>query len=285
MEVASAHNAPFSSRHYSKGLTAKLRRAFGAGLAYYLRALPRYIARRRSLNLSCDWGAWRNPLREFRPRCHHNLSLPPEYSKALDLLTRTGVELAMPRMRFEALVGAWWSVRDVPGEFIECGAFEGATGLAVALLGRLLGIHQRVFLLDTFYGIPETGDIDLLRSKGEFMTKIDQVNRIETQANSLEVQDRIKILPGLFSETFRTLKEGPALHFSLAHIDANVYQGTWEACEFCVPRLSNGGVAVFDDYNGPFDLGARLAIDRFFQSRAQKPRPLAWSSAYVRNES
>ena len=64
------------------------------------------------------------------------------------------------------------------------------------------------------------------------------------------------------------------------HIDANIYTGTKQACEFTIPRTSPGGIIVFDDYNGMCDLGARLAIDQFFAKQRVRLTPLAESSAY-----
>ena len=69
---------------------------------------------------------------------------------------------------------------------------------------------------------------------------------------------------------------------TFVHIDANIFQGTLEACTFAMPRLSPNGLAVFDDYNGVCDLGARLAIDAYFAKEHVKPRALVGSSAYVR---
>ena len=41
-------------------------------------------------------------------------------------------------------------------------------------------------------------------------------------------------------------------------------------------------VALFDDYNGVRDLGARLAIERFVIAMKIRPRPLVQTSAYIR---
>jgi len=272
--------APFSSRHFASSIPAKVLRALGAGPTYYFLALPRYLAQRRRMGLQFDARSVLNPLREFWPQRHHQYALPPAYTEALEQLAAAKVEITMPRLRFEALAGIWWAVRGLPGAVIECGAFEGATGLALATLGRLMGIERRVYLLDTFAGMPETGRHDPLRRRGEFHTSGAQVEAIYRQAELLGVRDQIDVRAGLFADTFRDLAAKPELRFSLAHVDANVYQGTKESCEFCLPRVTRGGAIVFDDYSGPFDLGARLAIDEYFQACARKPAPLAWSSAH-----
>jgi O-methyltransferase len=95
------------------------------------------------------------------------------------------------------------------------------------------------------------------------------------------VDDRVEVCQGLFCDTFKTLEKRD-LKFAFVHIDANIYQGTLEACQFTVPRISSGGAVVFDDYNGPCDLGARLAIDQFFSGREVRLLPLAGSSVWLR---
>jgi O-methyltransferase len=144
----------------------------------------------------------------------------------------------------------------------------------------LNGIPQKVLILDTFAGMPSVSAFDLARQDGEFTPASDQVEVIRGQAETLGVSDRIEIHKGLFAETFRILAvRNP--RFSFVHIDANIYEGTLEACRFTIPRVCSGGAVVFDDYNGVCDLGARLAIDEFFREEGTKPKPLTASSAFV----
>ena len=103
---------------------------------------------------------------------------------------------------------------------------------------------------------------------------------IRQQANTLGVDDLVEVHEGLFSECFPALAERE-LVLAFCHIDANIYQGTLEACEFTLPRMSSGGVMVFDDYNGLCDLGARLAIDVALGASGRRPQPLAECSAFV----
>jgi hypothetical protein len=74
----------------------------------------------------------------------------------------------------------------------------------------------------------------------------------------------------------------PTARFSFAHVDANIYEGTRDACAFVIPRMNAGGVVVFDDYNGLMDLGARLAIDEYLAGHGMRPQPLAECSAFLR---
>ena len=273
----------FRTDHFTSGWWGKLKRVVQVGPAYYLHALPGHMLRRRKLGLGAwDAAAWTNPLRELRPTSCHDLPLPPFFDDVLSELVGARVRIAIPRLRFEALAGVWWSVREVGGDIIECGAYEGATALALALLDRCAGLDRTVHALDTFEGIPSAGAADPFRRAGEFALPADQVERLRQQAESLGVADRLRVYVGRFDQSFESLDDRT---YALAHIDANVYHGTLDACRHCLPRLAAGGASVFDDYAGPFDLGARLAIDVAFSeskllaSEPDRLRALAWSSA------
>ncbi len=129
--------------------------------------------------------------------------------------------------------------------------------------------------------MPAISNYDLSRNPGEFQPPANQVELIHRQAQALKIDDRVEVHQGLFADTFAVLG-GRDRRFAFVHIDANIYQGTLEACAFTIPRVAPGGLIVFDDYNGVCDLGARLAIDEYLAGRGLRPQPLAACSAYVR---
>jgi hypothetical protein len=277
-----AFPAVFDDSHHAATLPRKLWRALQLGPKYYLWDLPRYFAHRKRRRLPFfDRAALTNPLREFRPRLPAPEALPPAYAEALVLFAKAGIRLTIPRERLGTLLQVWWETRAVPGDAIECGAYQGATSLLLALLGRLNGIRQKVLILDTFAGMPKVSTFDLGRQHGEFRPAADQVELIRSQAEALDVTDRIEIHRGLFADTFASLEERDP-RFALVHIDANIYEGTLDACRFTIPRIATGGAVVFDDYNGVCDLGARLAIDEYFAGQGIQPVALTASSACVR---
>lgn len=281
MNTAEALPPVFDDSHHAATLLRKVWRAAQLGPRYYLWDLPRYFAHRRARHVSLwDAGVFTNPLREFRPGCRTSWDLPPGYHDALREFARVGLQLTIPRARLDALVRAWWQARRVAGDVIECGAYRGATSMLLALLGRHNGVAQKVLILDTFAGMPAVSDFDLSRSPGEFQPPANQVELIHRQAQALGIGDRVEVHQGLFTDTFARIGAGDP-QYAFVHIDANIYQGTFEACAFTIPRVAPGGLVVFDDYNGVCDLGARLAIDEYLVGRGLRPQPLAACSAYV----
>jgi O-methyltransferase len=282
MQTTSAVERCFDHGHYAATVLQKVERSLQLGPKYFLWELPRYFFHRRRLGLHlADCSVFVNPLREFRRAAYVPFPSPPGYEDALERFAAAGGRLTIPRLRLKALVGAWWEAREIPGDAIECGSYRGATGLFLALLGELHGVEQRVLLLDTFAGAPTRSPYDTGRRKDEFALDGDPVNQIRQQAIALGVEDRIEIHRGLFTDTFRVLTPR-RLAFAFAHIDANLYQSTKEACAFTLPRVLDGGLVVFDDYNAVCDLGARLAIDESLAGTGKRPLPLASCSAYLR---
>lgn len=282
--MSEASSKIFDASHYASNLRHRLQRGLELGPKYYFLDVPRYLWQRRKLQLSpLDWQALWNPVRSFRNQTYRTLPLPPRYEEALERLFRAGVRIGNPRSRTEALVGLWWEARNTPGDVIECGAYRGATSLLLAVLAQLHDVPQRVLMLDTFEGMPAPSDLDSHRESGELAPPAGWVDILRQQVAALEVEDRTEIHQGLFAATFAK-PEVQKLRFSFAHIDANIYVGTKDACEFTLPRLSPGGAVVFDDYNGLCDLGARLAIDAYVAAHpgTPTPQPLAECSAYFR---
>lgn len=270
----------FESGKYAQGMRQKLRRSFELGPKYYFVDVPRYVNQRRKLGLPLlDLGALWNPVRSLRGVQYAKFPLPPHYAEALAELEAAGVRFDNPPARIEALVSLWWDARLAPGDAIECGAYRGATSLLLATLGKLNDVAQKVLMLDTFAGMPAPSELDSSRIAGEFAPPEGWTDVIREQTRRLGVEDRVEIHQGFFSDTFESWG-ARQLTFAFAHIDANIYQGTLDACEYVLPRMAIGGAVVFDDYNGLMDLGARLAIDRYLQGK--KPLPLAECSAYLR---
>jgi Macrocin-O-methyltransferase (TylF) len=272
----------FDDSHHAATLPRKLWRALQLGPKYYFWDLPRYFAHRSHLKLTLwDPNAFTNPIREFRPKSTPVESLPPHLAEALESLAAAGVRLTIPQERLGTLLKVWWESRYASGDVIECGAYRGATSLLLALLGRLNGIQQRIIMLDTFAGMPAVSAYDLSRKDGEFRPATNQADLIQRQAKILCVDDRVEIHQGLFADSFAVLAPRNP-QFAFVHIDANIYQGTLEACRFTMSRIAPGGAVVFDDYNGVCDLGARLAIDEYLGGLGIKPQPMTASSAFVR---
>jgi O-methyltransferase len=181
----------------------------------------------------------------------------PEFlRRAAEIESRTLVD----RRRLYMLMQLVRQTARVPGDLAEVGVYMGGTA---KLLARLAAVQKRLLLFDTFSGMPDTNaDIDFHR-RGDFAdASLDSVRAF------LHGCPNIEIYPGLFPESASTV-HGRA--FSLVHVDVDVHASVVACCEFFYPRLSPGGVLVFDDYGMVTCPGAKRAVDDFFASTVDRP--------------
>ena len=155
MTRAAATSSAFDESHYASSRAQILLRSATLGPRYFLWDLPRYLIQRRALGLPVwDSEAVTNGLKEFDRKSYVDFELPPDLEQVIRRLQEQGIRFALPKVRLEAVVGAWWSTRSIRGDVIECGAYLGSTSLLLASLGKAHGIPQRCLILDTFSGTP-----------------------------------------------------------------------------------------------------------------------------------
>jgi len=162
----------------------------------------------------------------------------------------------------------------VPGDFFEVGVFRGGTAI---LFRRILqdsdALDKSLHLFDTFCGMPETD------AEKDFH-KANDFNDTSLEAVQSRVGDApfVNYHQGFVPDTFKGM-EGTQISF--AHIDVDIHQSVIDCCTFIYPRLSAGGMMVFDDYGFPSCPGARMAVDTFFSDKPEKPLVLPTGQAVV----
>ena len=134
------------------------------------------------------------------------------------------------------------------GDFAELGVYKGGSARLLSYL-----TDNRVYLFDTFDGMPDTDIVDK-HQKGDFND-----TSLESVKAYLSDRNNVTLMPGFFPETTK----GIDTKFSFVHIDADIYQSTKDALEYFYPRLLPGGILMFDDYYWPLCPGVNLAIEEF----------------------
>ena len=163
------------------------------------------------------------------------------------------------------LVDVWrchelWSVigelRDVPGDILEVGVWRGGTGALLAARAAGLGLENTVYLCDTWQGVVKTGAVDTYYRDG----KHDNTSREIVQQLIIRMGlHNVELLEGIFPED--TGDEIADRTFRMCHCDVDVYQSAKDVLEWVWPRLSPGGVVVFDDYGFPACPGVTKLVD------------------------
>lgn len=161
---------------------------------------------------------------------------------------------------------------NLDGDFFECGVFKGGSA---AFLAKIISGHGKsLHLFDTFAGMPETNPMrDPIHEKGDFSN----VAIAEVRA-LVGHDDFVHFHKGLIPETFAGMEDA---RIAFAHVDVDIHSSVLACCEFIYPRLSPGGVIVFDDYGHVTCIGARQAVDEYFADKRSRPIPLYSGQALV----
>ena len=146
-------------------------------------------------------------------------------------------------------------VQHIKGDVLEVGVWRGGTG---ALLAKRTASPKIVYLCDTFEGVPKASARDSTYHGGEHSDSSEQVTRGLMRELGLS---NIQILTGVFPDRTGELLENSS--FSFVHIDVDVYDSARDVLEFVWPRLSAGGIVVFDDYGFATTDGITFLVNEY----------------------
>ena len=194
------------------------------------------------------------------------LPLWEEDQRFCELRTLIGGYTILDHQRLYILYQVAIDTESVAGDLAEAGVYRGGSAL---LLSKVSG--KRLHLFDTFCGLPTPDEADVHR-EGDFADTSDK-----DVAQLLGKRD-VVFYAGLFATTFRLAEDQ---RFSLVHIDVDLYESTQQCLDFFYPRVSEGGVMVFDDYGFISCPGARRAVDEFFTTKRERPIYLPTGQAVV----
>lgn len=162
----------------------------------------------------------------------------------------------------------------VDGNVFEAGVYKGGTAAMLAFILAEAKSDKTLFLFDSFAGMPPTDAQRDWHKAGDFAD-----TSLETVEHNLrDYADRVEIRKGFIPDTFAGLGDE---EISFCHVDVDIYTSIMDTLEFVWPRLSVGGVIVFDDYGFPTCPGAREAVDLFFQGKRAVPLCLHTGQAIV----
>jgi O-methyltransferase len=153
-----------------------------------------------------------------------------------------------------------WSLiaqlRDVEGNFLEVGVWNGGTGTLIARQALNIAPHARVYLCDTFKGVVKANAQDPMYRGGEHgdasRANVEQLLRRAGVGNAT-------ILVGIFPDD--TAARISAEPFRFCHVDVDVYTSAQLTTEWVWDRLAVGGIIVYDDYGFFGCDGVRSYVD------------------------
>lgn len=136
------------------------------------------------------------------------------------------------------------------GCIVECGVWRGgmAAGICEVLPGR------RVYLFDSFEGLPPAKDIDgeaaldWQSRKGEstYFDNCRAEQHFARQAMGMSSAGSVHFRAGWFSDTVPNF--APAEPIAVLRLDGDWYDSTMICLESLYPRVMDGGLIIVDDY-------------------------------------
>jgi hypothetical protein len=195
----------------------------------------------------------------------------------------------------------WWKyfemIQKVPGSIVECGIGRGRSLIVLSAINAFLdeaeGGQRKVFGYDSFEGFPEpSAEDESYRNpqKGEWSTSPsgkyqyspDFMRMVLREAKIPNVDD-IVLTKGYFSDTCGHHPNEP---IALLHVDGDLYQSYIDTLTSLYPKVSPGGLVVFDDYleveqgedRWP---GARKAVQDFFGPLANQIKTSVRGTQYL----
>lgn len=153
-------------------------------------------------------------------------------------------------------------VLSLEGDIAECGTYTGGTAYLLASVMKAgVNANKRLHLFDTFQGMPDIAIPERdVHGPGDFGdTSLDYV-RARLQEFSF-----VEFHPGFIPDTFSEIEDVDC--FAFVHVDVDIYPTALECCKWFWPRLTRGGVMLFDDYGfWSYKRAIRAAVDDFFAS-------------------
>ena len=197
--------------------------------------------------------------------------------------------------RFLAHVELFKLTLDVPGDIAEVGVFRGLGLMTWANLLEAYAIGDRtkvVYGFDNWQGFTELAPEDGAKvgevqkevggfSPRQYKEELEAAIRIFDEDRFIPWKARVKLVEGQVEETAgRFVKDNPGVRFSLVHLDCDLYKPTKAAIEAFWPRLSRGGVMLFDEYAIKDWPGETAAVDEYFADMPNvRVRTLPWTNA------
>ncbi len=176
----------------------------------------------------------------------------------------------------------------IPGSLVECGVWRGGVSLLMATLVKERLSERRVYLCDSFEGLPSPEPIDGTAANNwaqrtddpwyhnNCQAGIDDVRRL---AKAFDVDDTTVFVPGWFADTLPRLYQEVS-EISYLRIDADWHASVLTCLEHLYDRVVPGGYVVFDDYD-TWD-GCAIAVHEFLGTRRLPHRILRDGCAYFR---
>lgn len=154
----------------------------------------------------------------------------------------------------------------IEGSVVEAGCWRGGCGSYMAMKDS----KRKVFLLDSFEGMPDPGSLDYKSGGKKGLNKGDLTVSEDVVLDLLKKLklSNVTTIKGFFDKTIPLNKDNIG-KISVLRLDGDFYSSTKDVLEGLYDQVSVGGYVVIDDWHD-FE-GCRQAVFEFFHKRGYYP--------------
>ncbi len=151
--------------------------------------------------------------------------------------------------------------KGVAGDVVELGCYEGTSALFFQRMLVTMQPEKKLWLYDSFEGLPEKTDQDKAASGELFVGGALRASRARLQRNFIKAglkQPEVK-KAWFFELDPKDLPD----QICFAFLDGDFYESIMDSLKLVLPKMASGGVVIVDDYQNVKLPGAKKAVDEF----------------------
>jgi hypothetical protein len=188
----------------------------------------------------------------------------PKFKKAYEQAEKTNPWEGF-NMPWRVYIVCWFAnkVKDLPGDFVECGVNTGAYARAIMEYINFPTLNKTFYLLDTYEGLVP-GQITEKEHKAGIGTYLKNYRNVYDQVVETFKPFPAKIIKGAVPGT---LPQCDAKEICYLSIDMNVMEPEIAAANYFWDKVVRGGVIILDDYGFPKHIEQKLAFDEFAREK------------------
>ena len=154
-------------------------------------------------------------------------------------------------------------VKDLPGDFVECGVNTGAYSRAVIEYINFKQLGKTFYLLDTYQGLVAS-QITEKEYKAGIGSYLQNYTNVYDQVVETFKPFPVKVIKGAVPGTLTQCDTQQVCYLS---IDMNVVEPEIAAINFFWDKVVTGGIIILDDYGFPKHVEQKHAFDQFAKEK------------------
>ena len=174
----------------------------------------------------------------------------------------------------------------IEGDLLEAGVWKGGASIFMRAALAVYGVtNRRVFVADSFEGLPEPDDTKYPADQGDKHHKYTPlaISKMEVEDNFRKyglLDEQVIFLKGWFKDT---LPKAPINTLAVLRLDGDMYGSTMETLESLYIKLAKGGFCIIDDYALE---GCKKAVDEYRKKNniTSELKEIDWTGRYWRKD-